>query len=297
MRRPHRILFNAATALSLVLFLLTVLSLIWSSRTSRRFSLDTRHGRFTLRLHRAQLTLSGPPEATPSEEAVARNALAGVRNEQFYWKYYLTGTLTPEAALGSPAWRATSIIPQTGKTPAAMQRALLLALDDPDRFLAAHCLLVYAQTPRRLPWRSFDLPIASSQYSNGQVTYDSLQIELRPQGAVLHDPDHDKPGDRERRVPWVQHQSPGSWAFDPAQQSTIRNLWHDRLDVQLVSAPYWPLAAVCLILPAQWCHTRWRRRHRKKAGKCIDCGYDIRATPNRCPECGSVPTNQRTAHA
>lgn len=55
-----------------------------------------------------------------------------------------------------------------------------------------------------------------------------------------------------------------------------------------------PLAATS-ILPALrlWQWHRRRKRSLRSAWACPACGYDLRATPNQCPECGMVPATAK----
>jgi hypothetical protein len=60
---------------------------------------------------------------------------------------------------------------------------------------------------------------------------------------------------------------------------------------RMVAVPYWAAFVMLGILPALSAlrHTRRRRRQsRQRHGACPACGYDLRATPGRCPECGTI---------
>ena len=64
----------------------------------------------------------------------------------------------------------------------------------------------------------------------------------------------------------------------------------------LVVVPYWAICSALAISPLIWL-SRYCRQRRNGVGVCRHCGYDLRATPERCPECGAQVPKKPEARA
>jgi len=86
---------------------------------------------------------------------------------------------------------------------------------------------------------------------------------------------------------WFDYYGKGNFVIEEP------NLRHRKMLV-----PWWYWMAYTAIFPALWARRYlvacYRRRHFSNCAlnqKCVKCGYDLRASQGRCPECGaSIPT-------
>ena len=284
-----------------------------------------RGGRYTLESEPGVLALRGPPpapagaalRAKPGGETPGRLA-AGLHNDQVVWEVEYPANTFPNLRLGphwtprgrpgtavdalapvNPGETADPMVagPRKFRTPPPFPMSeaaapLLAALEDPDRFVAAHVVLALLDHDR---YRRMGR-------TPGIWQADTVQFEPRPDGSFLHT----HLGLRAELRPLGGPARPYSYSpsygddyvvractarIDPAQLATIRDRWHRRLDVAVWSVPWWALFALTLALPAAWSAVGVRQHlnhsARRRRGLCPACGYDLRASPGRCPECGA----------
>jgi hypothetical protein len=64
-------------------------------------------------------------------------------------------------------------------------------------------------------------------------------------------------------------------------QRPVKHMW-------FITVPYGFFVGLFLLAPAGCLASRFRRHRRSESARCRACGYDLRATPGRCPECGTM---------
>ena len=79
---------------------------------------------------------------------------------------------------------------------------------------------------------------------------------------------------------------PRNFAFADHAQYSFEVLDNGRYSTMRV--PHWSVLAIAGLPVIWWLGRALLGRRRRRVGLCRTCGYDLRATPERCPECGTA---------
>jgi hypothetical protein len=150
--------------------------------------------------------------------------------------------------------------------PAAIP-ALLEALEDPRRFATAHLVLFMIVTDHHMTTHEAELLEGGTQAG----------LTMRWEGRAIYT---------------------GKAQFDPADIPRLTRRWYNELGREAITIPYWAAAAAFGSAPALALLSvllrQTRARARRLRGCCPTCGYDLRGSANRCPECGEIKGNRES---
>ena len=137
-----------------------------------------------------------------------------------------------------------------------------------------------------------DLPRTLQVYWDGRFLDPKYARILQPPPYLYRDANLD-PGGVDLWMQLEFWQSGGACGVGPALDSygfifaTERVPDHPVARITVLGCPHWAVALAAACLPAWWAVRFARRVERRTRGQCQACGYDLRASPEKCPECGT----------
>ena len=143
-----------------------------------------------------------------------------------------------------------------------------------------------------LVWLSLAMCVLTCvMWVRSYLAYEVIDIHLRNQEILIGAPaggvvvySFEKPRRVARKFEYR------SWPFPAGFDALLNTMlgFHASSmgEAAMIAVPFWFLLLLTLVTPL----VRWRLSGPHAAGLCRDCGYDLRATPERCPECGAVPS-------
>jgi len=122
-------------------------------------------------------------------------------------------------------------------------------------------------------WLSRDACVPTLAYRSGQMRY---EVALGFRGA---------------QYCWIADVGPAQWEYHSLPTAShgygfVFSRTFDRTGF-VVGVPYWFIFVIAAIMPTARLAKRLLRK-RPAPGHCLKCHYDLRATRDRCPECGTV---------